>query len=337
LSNDSRNERQFLPFSENKTSMKRPFISILFLSFPLLLMAQENYTEKVPGTDAEFTMIFVAAGNFEMGLPKSHEWYEKTEGTPQTVSIDAFWMGETEVTYDQFTHFQYRQQDNNESKIKQVNYEADAVTRPTPPYEDMSFGMGTVGGFPAVSMTQQAALRYCRWLYLKTGHFYRLPTEAEWEYACRAGNDNMETDEDELEEVAWYYENAYESFHKTKEKEPNDWGFYDMLGNVTEWTLDQYVVDYHEQLEKDADNPWHQPTLKYAHTTRGGSFEEDPEDCHCAARIPSAPRWQQRDPQIPKSKWWNTDAAFVGFRVVRPVQQMTHEEILAFYEEAIVD
>ena len=279
--------------------MKISITAFLFLVLPFFLLAQENYTEKVPGTASEFKMIFVPKGNFEMGLPEDHDFFEETEGKPKTVSVDGFWMGETEVT--------------------------------------MSFGMGTVGGFPAVSMTQQATLRYCRWLYLKTGRFYRLPTEAEWEYACRAGENDIETDEDELEEKAWYYENAYESFHKTKEKEPNAWGFYDMLGNVTEWTLDQYTKDYHDQLAKNADNPWHRPTLKYAHTTRGGSFEEDPEDCHCAARIPSTPRWQQRDPQIPKSKWWNTDAAFVGFRVVRPTQEMTHEEIMTFYEEAIVD
>ncbi|MEM1325108.1 MAG: formylglycine-generating enzyme family protein [Bacteroidota bacterium] len=317
--------------------MKISITVFLFLIIPIFLFAQENYTEKVPGTASEFKMIYVKSGDFKMGLSEDHNFFEETEGAPKTVSVDAFWMGETEVTYDQFTYFQYRKQDNDQSKIAKVNYEADAITRPTPPYEDMSFGMGTVGGFPAVSMTQQAALRYCRWLYLKTGHFYRLPTEAEWEYACRAGAEEIETDAEELEEVAWYYENAYESFHKTKEKEPNDWGFYDMLGNVTEWTLDQYTKDYHAQLEEDADNPWHRPTLKYAHTTRGGSFEEDPEDCHCAARIPSTPRWQRRDPQIPKSKWWNTDAAFVGFRVVRPSKEISHEEAIMFYEEAIVD
>lgn len=316
-----------------------PFTFLLLSIFTFLMtnvIAQENYTEKIPETKVNFEMIFVKGGSFEMGLPEDHDWYEAQEGTPQVVKVAPFWMGKYEVSFDEFTHFQYRNQDTNASTAKAVKYDADAVTRPTPPYEDMSFGMGTVGGFPAVSMTQQAALRYCKWLYLKTGNFYRLPTEAEWEYACRAGKEEISTDEDELEEQAWYYDNSYEAFHEKGEKEANAWGFYDMLGNVAEWTLDQYKEDYHEQLG-DANNPWMKPKLKYAHTTRGGSYDDDAEDCHCTARLKSRPRWQQRDPQIPKSIWWNTDAPFVGFRLVRPVKEMNHEEVMAFFEEAIKD
>jgi len=309
------------------------FIATLLFSS---VSAQENYTEKILETEVSFEMIFVEGGISEMGLPDDHDWYEAQEGTSKTVKIAPFWMGKYEVTFDEFTQFQYRQQDTNASAVKELKYDADAITRPTPPYEDMAFGMGTVGGFPAVSMTQQAALRYCRWLYLKTGHFYRLPTEAEWEYACRAGEEEISTDEEELEEQAWYYDNSYEVFHKKGEKEANAWGFHDMLGNVAEWTLDQYQEDYHEQLQ-DAENPWIKPKLKYSHTTRGGSYDDDAEDCHCAARLKSRPRWQQRDPQIPKSIWWNTDAPFVGFRLVRPVKEMTHEEVTAFFEEAIKD
>lgn len=316
-------------------------IKITLLLFCLYLVnvlnAQQNYVEKIPATEVAFEMVFIDGGTFEMGLAEDHEWYEAQEGIPVSVEVAPFWMGKYEVTFDEFTHFQYKAQDSNASNAKSVAYDADAVTRPTPPYEDMAFGMGTVGGYPAVSMTQQAALRYCRWLYFKTGHFYRLPTEAEWEYACRAGATSVETETDDLEEVAWYYENAYEKFHKVGEKEANDWGLHDMLGNVAEWTLDQYREDYHEQLADNGSDPWMKPTLKYSHTTRGGSYDDEAEDCHCATRLKSRPRWQQRDPQIPKSIWWNTDAPFVGFRLVRPVKTMDHEEILAFFELAIKD
>ncbi|MEM9887139.1 MAG: SUMF1/EgtB/PvdO family nonheme iron enzyme [Bacteroidota bacterium] len=318
-------------------SMLKVILFYLFMLSSFYALAQENYTEKIPGTKVEFDMIFVEGSEFDMGLSSDHEWYEEQEGEPERVQISPFWMGKYEVTFDEFTHFQYKQQDSNISNAKTVKYDADAVTRPTPPYEDMAFGMGTVGGYPAVSMTQQAALRYCRWLYLKTGNFYRLPTEAEWEYACRAGKEDIETDEEELEERAWYYENAYEKFHKVGEKEANEWGFHDMLGNVAEWTVDQYKEDYHETLAEQAKNPWIKPKLKYSHTTRGGSYDDEAADCHCATRLKSRPRWQQRDPQIPKSIWWNTDAPFVGFRVVRPQREVSYEEVMAFFEEAIKD
>lgn len=309
-------------------------LAALLLSYGIT-RAQENYTETIPGTELGIEMIFVKGGSFEMGLEEDHEWYEEQEGPPTDAKVNDFWIGKYELTFDQFVIFQYKDQDNTTAAADAEYFDVDAISRPTPPYEDMAFGMGTTGGFPAVSMTQQAAVRYCKWLYLKTGHFYRLPTEAEWEYACRAGENNIDTDE--VAEMAWHYENSYEKFHKVGQKEPNPLGIHDMQGNVAEWTMDKYIADYHEQLASDSDNPWIKPTGKYSHTTRGGSYDDSAEDCHCATRLKSRPRWQFRDPQIPKSIWWNTDAPFVGFRVVRPMKQPSHEAIMAFFDEAIVD
>ncbi|MGB3800139.1 MAG: SUMF1/EgtB/PvdO family nonheme iron enzyme, partial [Lewinella sp.] len=235
------------------------------------------------------------------------------------------------VTHEAYRIFQERENDTPVAATE--NWDADAVSRPSPPYLDFTYGMGTRGGYPQVNTTQQAALRYCEWLYDKTGRFFRLPTEAEWEYACLAGE---EPDPADLQDLAWLYENGEETYHKVGEKQPNAWGLYDMLGNVSEWTLDEYYDDYADRLETESD-PWMRPDGKHSRTVRGGSFDTYTEDAGCRAREKSSPRWQARDPQIPKSKWWNVDSPFLGFRIISPEQQPSEEEVRAFFVEAIVD
>ncbi|MEL6845263.1 MAG: SUMF1/EgtB/PvdO family nonheme iron enzyme, partial [Bacteroidota bacterium] len=221
-------------------------------------------------------------------------------------------------------------------------WDADAVTRPSPPYEDPTFGMGT-NGYPAVSMTQFSALKFCKWLSDKTGRFYRLPTEAEWEYACRAGTTtafSFGDDIDQLDEYAWHFDNSDEKYHKVGSKKPNPWGLYDMHGNVSEWTLDQYDAAFYQQLaDKDGniENPWREPTSLYPRTVKGGSWDDSKEDHRSASRISSSPRWKERDPQIPKSFWWNTDSPFVGFRLLSPAEQPSPEAQAAFWAKVFGD
>src|SRR5699024_355979 len=112
----------------------------------------------------------------------------------------------------------------------------DAISTPTPSYIDMSYGMGREG-YPAGSMTQYAAVMYAKWLTAKTGNFYRLPTEAEWEYACRAGSSTAYyygNSPENLGKYAWYKNNNENTYHKVGKKKPNQWGLYDMMGNVAE-------------------------------------------------------------------------------------------------------
>jgi formylglycine-generating enzyme required for sulfatase activity len=283
-------------------------------------VAQGLDTVSISGTAARFELAYIPAGELLL---------ESGSGPAVLLQLDAFWMGVRELTYDEYVLFQQLP-----SATGGGNPAVDAMSGPSRPYLDFSYGMGTVGGFPAVSMTQQAALRYCRWLYQQTGQFFRLPTEAEWAYACSAGQDWQP---EKLRDYAWHDANSTGKYQKTGMKKPNPWGLYDMLGNVAEWTLDDYQEDYLAAIGQTRANPWLKPEKRHSRTVKGGSFDSSAEECRCAARLKSQPRWQARDPQIPKSIWWNTDSPFVGFRLLRPAQQPTAAEIEAFFSAAIRD
>jgi len=290
----------------------------------------EKYEQTVPRTKAKFTMVPIPAGSFMMGSLNNDKQKEKDETPQHQVQISAFWMGQHEVTYDEYISFFT---DKEVERKKEI--ELDAVTRPTVPYIDVSHGMGKEGGFPACNMRQYGAMMYCKWLYNKTGVFYRLPTEAEWEYACRAGSNTtypFGDNESLLKDYAWFDKNSKGEFHKVGEKKPNAWGLYDMLGNVSEWVLDQYQADYYGDVEKDALNPVNTPETRHPLVVRGGSYKDPAKELRSANRISSDLEWNRRDPQLPKSMWWNADAPFVGFRIVRPLKQPTPEEAEKFYK-----
>lgn len=310
-------------------------MSLLFGS--ACAMAQTNiatafapYDQTITGSQVSFNMVPVQAGSFTMGSPATEAGRKPTEGPAKKVRVNAYWMGAKEVTYDEFLLF------FNDENLPRESEEVDAITRPTPQYIDLSWGMGKQGGFPVNSMSQYTAMMYCRWLYKKTGVFYRLPTEAEWEYACRAGSTTsyfFGNDAKQLKEYAWFADNSNKKYQKTGQKKPNAWGLYDMLGNVGEWTLDQYREDYFTSIGDTALSPMMTPTETYPRAVRGGGYLDKADGLRCATRQPSDASWNKRDPQMPKSKWWLTDAMAVGFRIVRPLQAPTAQEAEAFYQK----
>ena len=316
--------------------MKKAVNLFLFLGGFFVLSAQSSndsfaaYVQTVPGSALQFKMVPVKAGSFLMGSPDSEKDRKADEGPQRNITISAFWMGAFEMSRDAFDVFY------TDATISQTST-VDAVTRPTAQYIDLTWGMGKEGGYPVNSMSQYAALMYCRWLYIKTGIFYRLPTEAEWEYACRAGTTTayyFGDDASQLGKYAWFKDNSKNKYQKAGQKLPNAWGLYDMLGNVAEWTLDHYDEKALEKTTDKATDPFAEPnSAHYPKALRGGGYTDDAVQLRSANRLKSEPKWNRRDPQIPKSKWWLTDAASVGFRVVRPLKQPTKEEIEEFFKK----
>jgi formylglycine-generating enzyme required for sulfatase activity len=185
---------------------------------------------------------------------------------------------------------------------------------------------------PAIAMTQHAANQYCQWLSAKTGHFYRLPTEAEWEYAARAGTTNtwfFGEEESRLADYAWFEGNSAETYHKVGQKRPNPWGLHDMLGNVSEWVLDKCEAEFYATCAARGTmaGPWNKATKPFPHSVRGGSWKEAAEFVRGAARGRSDPKWKSGDPQSPKSLFWFRNCDFVGFRIVRPLAIPSADEM----------
>jgi formylglycine-generating enzyme required for sulfatase activity len=281
--------------------------------------APSSYVEEIPTTNVSFEMILVPGGTFEMGSPPGESGREADEGPRHSVTVGAFWIGRHEVTWDEYDRFAFGA---NIEPPAGSSLPREIVTRPTPPYGDESFGFGK-GRQPVINISHHAAMEYTRWLSQATGKAYRLATEAEWEFAARAGSAaaySFGADPKELDAYAWFAANANERPHPVGQKKPNAFGLHDMHGNVAEWCLDQYAPDFY------AKSPARAPVLlpsdrRYPDVVRGGSWADEPQKLRSAARRGSTEAWSRRDPQSPQSIWWHTDAMIVGLRIVRAVEE----------------
>jgi formylglycine-generating enzyme required for sulfatase activity len=305
----------------------------------------ENFMETIPGTAASISMIAVPGGEFTIGSPSDEPFRKENEGPQRKVKVSPFFMGEVEVTWDQFWAF-YSETMSEGRTPPAVIYannsreDIDAVSGPTPPFglPDQGWGMGSR---PAITMTHYSAQTFCQWLSLKTGRKYRLPTEAEWEYAARGGtatpyffegNPKKLSNEGFLKSIfkpdttgiyshAVYVNNSGNRTQEPSEARPNPFGLKNMLGNVMEYCSDWYAEDAYKSVSDGELDP-KGPSEGTEHVVRGGHYNSDAAELRSAARSHTEhDDWLRTDPQNPKSIWWYSDVKGIGFRVVCEVPE----------------
>jgi formylglycine-generating enzyme required for sulfatase activity len=234
----------------------------------------QAYRESIPRTLVSFEMVPVPGGTVEVGN--------------RSETVAPFYIGRTEVTWDLYDVFALR------LDAPQGPTGADAIARPSQPYGAPDYGWGHTG-YPAISVTREAAEAFCAWLSTKTGKMYRLPTEAEWQHAAALASGRGSLSPDGLHSIAWHRGNAESRTHSAAARQADRLGLFDLFGNAAEWVT----------------------TSDGGRVTRGGSFRDPLERIGPAARDVQSEDWNERDPQLPKSRWWLSDAPFVGFRIVR--------------------
>lgn len=302
------------------------------------------YRLVIPGSSVTVEMIPVPGGEFEMGSS------EEDESPQVAVKVLPMWVAKNETSWREYGLYMsmyrlFNSITRQGLRKADASNAADAVTAPTELYDStFTYKYGQDAQLPAVTMTQFAAKQYTKWLSKLTGHQYRLPTEAEWEYACRAGstaNYSFGDDEAELGDYAWYADNADEQPHPVGLKKPNAFGLHDMHGNVMEWVVDQYTEDGFAALA-DKTQPlslpdsiqW--PTNVDRRGLRGGSWQDFAEDCRCSKRMGSGDEeeWKELDPNLPLSPWWftNDPTRGIGFRIFRSYQPLEDQLISKFWE-----
>lgn len=311
----------------------------LFYKEPAVVESFVDFEEKIPGTMVSFTMKAIPGGTFKMGSPDSEPFHKDDEAPVRNVTISPVFMAEVEVTWDQYSAFYANTMSEGRTPPETVyannsNPDVDAVTGPTPPFGFPDQGWGT-GDRPAITMTHYAAETFCQWLSKKTGKKYRLPTEAEWEYAARGGTETpyffegnpkdfsdhgfmrkfFDAKTDVISEYIVYNKNSKNKTQEPSAVKANPFGLKNMLGNTMEYCADKYVPDAYSKGGDNVTNPIVMEGEEYV--VRGGNYTSDAADIRSASRdFTKHNAWLKTDPQQPKSIWWYSDIRGIGFRVV---------------------
>jgi formylglycine-generating enzyme required for sulfatase activity len=208
------------------------------------------------------------------------------------VEVKPFYFASTDTTWEAYDVF--LNSGPPSKPYDQTKFGPDAIARPSKSYILPDLGWGH-HGYPVINVSIDSVTMFSRWMASVTKKKYRLPTEAEWEFACReAQPDGWKLDKTKLAQVAWYAANSEGMTHPVAKKAPNKLGLFDMLGNVGNWATD----------------------LDGKPVLCGGSYMDAATLLSPDTRRKWSPAWQQEDPQIPKSRWWLSDGSFVGIRLV---------------------
>jgi len=235
------------------------------------------FTQTLPGSVVKIRMVPIPGGTIRVG--------------GKVVMVKPFWMAATETPWEAFDAF--TSSGPPSKPYDQTKYAPDAIARPSRSYIPPDYLWGH-HGYPAISISSTSAEMFCRWLAAGTQRKFRLPTEAEWQIACKLGEGSVAPTKTQLAAQAWFADNSKATTHPVGTKLPDKMGLYDLLGNVGEWASD----------------PDGKPVLC------GGTFQDVATHQTAIEHKYWDPKWQEEDPQIPKSRWWLSNAPFAGFRVV---------------------
>lgn len=313
--------------------------SSLFFKEPAVVTSFADYTEQIPGTPISFDMKAIPGGSFKMGSTEKEAFHKEDEAPVRNVTVSPFFMAEVEVTWDQYWAFYANTMSEGRTPPEAVyannsRPDVDAISGPTSPFgfPDQGWGMGDR---PAITMTHYAAETFCQWLSLKTGKRYRLPTEAEWEYAARGGTETpyfftgspkdysnsgflrkfIDAKTEEISSYVIYTNNSSNRTQEPSAVKANAFGLKNMLGNVMEYCADKYDPNAYSKGGDTANNPL--VTEGEEWVIRGGNYTSDASDVRAAARnYTRHDDWLKTDPQQPKSIWWYSDIKGIGFRLV---------------------
>jgi formylglycine-generating enzyme required for sulfatase activity/nitrate/TMAO reductase-like tetraheme cytochrome c subunit len=310
-----------------------------------LVASHEDFMETIPNTSISFNMKAIPGGTYKIGSPEDEQLNKPDEWPQKEVKISPFFMAEIEVTWDEYLAFYSAtaaEGRSTDTEGTRTDTDIDAITGPTPPYgqPDQNWGLGKR---PAITMTHFAAETYCKWLSQVTGKTYRLPTEAEWEYAARGGTATpfffegnpkdfgkkgffaklFGKSSNLINEYIIYTGNSQSKTETPDVVDPNPYGLINMLGNAAEYCSDWYAEDAYEKLSDGVADP-KGPETGEEYVVRGGSFRSQVGEVRSASRdYTKTEDWLKTDPQMPKSKWWLSDCNFISFRVVCEFDEKT--------------